>query len=766
MRSSSALRLIFCLIVISVLLSACSHDPNARKQKHFQSGQHYFEKGKYEEAAIEFLNATKIDPDYADAHYQLAQSCLKMQQWSRAHQEFARTVELQPDNYQAHIYMADLLIAGHSFQEAQEQTDFLLQKRPNDPQVHVTVSNLLAGQGNFSGAVQEMQKATALDPGRWESYLNLALLQIRNNQLDEAETNIKRAVELNPKATDAQLLLGTYYQSRNRFSEAEQHFRNAIAIDLRNPDSRAVLARLYLIEGKKADAEEFLKQVKHDFSDNALGYRMLGDFYFTTGDLEKATVEYRTLYREHPKDIQVEKNYVQLLILKDRFDEARELDDEILSSDPNDNEALVCRSQIQIHDGHAKDAADTLQAVIKNDPENGLAHYRLGVAFEKWGDLDRAESEWKNALRLRPDLVEALEALARLAMRKGDMSALEQTTTQIIGLRPTSAEGYALRSISDINRKQFAHAEQDISKAIEVGPKSPLGYVQMGNLKFVQKRYSDARKAYQQALDLEPNSKDAVGGLINTYLAQKEIDQAVTVANAQIVKSPNNSGLYDLLGTVLANNKKDLDGAERALEKSAELDKNNSDAWLKLGRVRAAKGLVDEAIATFQQSLKVNPREANFYILMGELYESKQDWNKAKYAYQNALDLKPQDPLASNNLAYVLLQSGGNLDVAFSLAQTARRNLPGSPSTADTLGWVYYHKGLYKAAIDMFQEALILGEKKNVPDNPNIRYHLGLAYGKTNQPALARQQLERVLKINPNYHDAADVKKQLAALKS
>jgi len=43
---------------------------------------------------------------------------------------------------------------------------------------------------------------------------------------------------------------------------------------------------------------------------------------------------------------------------------------------------------------------------------------------------------------------------------------------------------------------------------------------------------------------------------------------------------------------------------------------------------------------------------------------------------------------------------------------------------------------------------------------------LGLAYQKTDQPGLARQQLERVLKIDPNYSGAADVKKQLAQLKS
>jgi Tfp pilus assembly protein PilF len=41
-----------------------------------------------------------------------------------------------------------------------------------------------------------------------------------------------------------------------------------------------------------------------------------------------------------------------------------------------------------------------------------------------------------------------------------------------------------------------------------------------------------------------------------------------------------------------------------------------------------------------------------------------------------------------------------------------------------------------------------------------------LAYERASKPALAKQHFERVLKIDPNYSDAADVKKQLAQLKS
>lgn len=148
---------------------------------------------------------------------------------------------------------------------------------------------------------------------------------------------------------------------------------------------------------------------------------------------------------------------------------------------------------------------------------------------------------------------------------------------------------------------------------------------------------------------------------------------------------------------------------------------------------------------------------------MGKFYESKSDGKRAEESYRSALNLYPQHPQASNNLARLMVQTGGNLDVALSLAQTARRALPDSPSVADNLAWIDYQKGAYQSAIGLLQEALKLQEKSKTPDNPDIHYHLGMAYAKSGQTALARQQFERVLKINPNSDDA---KKQLAQLKS
>ncbi len=760
------LTLQFLLVAALAFSAGCSSDPNLRKQKYFRSGQSYFQKGKYREAAIEFVNAIQFDHGYTDAHYQLAQSYIKTQQWAGAYQQLQQVIELQPENYVARFDLANLLIAAGNLPEAQKQVDLLLEKQPQEPQTHVTISSLLAARGDFHAAVEEMQKAIALGDNRWDSYLNLALLQVKTNQLDSSESSFKKAIALNPNAMDAQMLLGAFYQEHRRFSEAEEQFRKAVAIKPKSPAPQIALAQLYWLEGKKEEAEQYLSQSKSNFPDNAAGYCMLADYYEATGQFDKAIAEYGGLSREHPRDIQVKEKYVQLLIRENRIDEARQVDDEILKSNAHNSEALIERGQIQIEDGHLADAISTLQGVTKNDPSNALAHYYLGNALEKQQSLENAESEWREAVRLRPDLPEPQRALASSAMRRGDMPGLEQAANEITRLQPGSPDGYALRAISDINRKLFTEAERNVRDAIQVAPSSPVGYSELGNLRFVQKKYKEAETAYRDALVRDYSFTDALRGLMNTYLAQGQIDKAVDAASAQIAKSPINADFYDLLGTLLFRNKKDLGGAEEALRKSVELNKNNVDAVIKLGQVQAANGKVDQAIATYQRSLQLNPREVKFHILLGELYESREDWTDAAEAYRRALVIKPENPVASGNLAYVMMQSGQNSDLALSLAQTARRGLPYSPTVVDTLGWIYYQKGVYPLAINCFEEAQKLERESKSPDDPRVYYHLGMAYEKTGRTALARQELQMALKINPNSADAADAKKEIAQLKS
>lgn len=747
--------------VLGVLLTGCSRDPNVRKQKYLESGERYFDKGEYREAAIQYQNAIQVDQNFAEAHYRLGLTASKLQQWPAAAQEYLRVVQINPDHASARLALANLLL-DHSTQyaEAKEQLDWLQQKQPHSPDYLLALAKYCDATKDVAGALAALNKAHDLAPDRADIFLARGVIEAEGQQWEQAGADLEQATRKDPKSIEAAIKLGNFYQVRGRFSEAEDTYNRAIQIAPSDPNPRLALGNLYLAENKPQQVEDFLRQSKKDFPTNNAGYCMLGNYFIATNQLDKALAEFGSLLQEHAKDPIVKKNYIQLLIMHDRLDEARKLNDELMKAQPTDIDASIYKGEIEIRSGKASDAVDTLQNVLKTDSDNAVAHYQLGVAFDELGNLGRAETEWRAAVQLRPDIVEAHGALARAALHRNDSSALAQEADQIMTLQPAAPDGYLLRAVADIQRKQYATAERYLNQAIQRAPNNPAAYVQLGNLKLAQNQFADAQRAFDQALNLDPNSADALGGLMNVELMQKQPDRALARIRDQIAKYPGNSGFHVLLGDLLQSEKKDLPAAEAEYKKAADLNKNDANALIKLGLVEKARGQDDTALQTYLDGAQNNPKQFTFYVLAGGIYMNKQDWEHARQVYQKALALQPDDPVASNNLAYVMLQQGGNVDVAFAMAQTARRQLPDNPGPADTLGWAFYQKHVYSSAIGLFQEAV-----KKDPENATYIYHLGMAYAKNGQAALARQQLDKESRIKPNSSEVEDLRQALAQMK-
>jgi Flp pilus assembly protein TadD len=157
--------------------------------------------------------------------------------------------------------------------------------------------------------------------------------------------------------------------------------------------------------------------------------------------------------------------------------------------------------------------------------------------------------------------------------------------------------------------------------------------------------------------------------------------------------------------------------------------------------------------------IEADPGDAAGYVLLGQVEEGRGSSKKAEELYRKALHVQPNHPQAANNLAYILLERGGNVDEAVSLAQVARAAAPDSPTTADTLAWAYYHKGAYGLAVGLLKDAI-----KKSPQSPVLHYHLGLAYQKSGERGLARSHLERVLQLKADYEHAPEVKRALREL--
>ncbi|MCI0350782.1 MAG: tetratricopeptide repeat protein [Acidobacteriales bacterium] len=748
----------FSMLVATI--TGCSRDPNVRKQKYLKSAQQYFEKGQNREAMIEYMNALQVDPKFVEAHYGLAQVSLRMGAWNAAFVELSRTIDLQPDHLNAQLDLGHLHLAAHDYKAAMEKADLVLAKDPNLFTGYVLKANLQATLGQKQAALDLMQKAISLAPDHSELYGNMAVLQMNAGKLVEAEANFRKAIELEPSSSARVLALANFYLAYGRAREAEQQYQTAIEVEPKVLAPRIALARFYMQQNRRDQAEEVVREAAA-LRDVPGAKTVLVDFYAGLGETEKALQSAATLYRSEGKDLAVKEAYVRMLLATRRFSEAAQINEEILSADSKNVNALISKAQIYNNTERPADAIGIVETALERQPDNALGHYVLGVAANLTGDVARAEKEWRQAARLRPTLIEAQQSLANLAVQKGDVDLLASASEELVKAQPSSSNGYVLRALVAANRKEPQKVEDNLQKAIALEPRNALGYTKLGVWRVNQKKYPAAVSLFEQALALDPNAGEALGGLVGIYAdLQKNVSRALDRVRLQIERSPSNSGYYVMLA-ILQNRMQDENSAEASLEKAVELDHKNVDALMFLAQLQAASGRADQAAKAYEDLIRDNPKNINALVALGTLEQLRGNWQRAQSLYEKALLVSPEYPPAANNLAYILLEHGGNLDLALSLAQVARRGMPDSTSTADTLAWAYYNKGLYPLAQDLLEDCV-----RKAPQNATYQYHLGLVLQKQNERVKARRHLEQVLKLDPKYPDAKNVRQALSELGS
>jgi Flp pilus assembly protein TadD len=238
----------------------------------------------------------------------------------------------------------------------------------------------------------------------------------------------------------------------------------------------------------------------------------------------------------------------------------------------------------------------------------------------------------------------------------------------------------------------------------------------------------------------------------------KQPDKALARVNEQIQKRPQNSGFYDLLAQLQVQSK-NLDQAAATAEKAMQINRGDNNAVLLYTQIAALRGQTANAIMAWQKWLNEHSGDATAAALLGTLEESRGNRRQAETDYRQSLAIDPHQPLAANNLAYLMLENGEDTDVALSLAEVARQAMPESPNTADTLGWAYYYKGTYGFARELLEDAV-----KVQPADATMQYHLGIVYAKLKDKSNAAMHLKKAISLDPNSQTAKDAQAALRTL--
>jgi tetratricopeptide (TPR) repeat protein len=254
---------------------------------------------------------------------------------------------------------------------------------------------------------------------------------------------------------------------------------------------------------------------------------------------------------------------------------------------------------------------------------------------------------------------------------------------------------------------------------------------------------------YERALQLDATNFDALNGVVNLFAAQKEFDKAHARVDQALAVKQDSAPLHFLKGQVYGR-QFDARGAEGEMRRALELDPNFVPAFNALAALYINTNQPDQAIASLREWAAKRPDDAGPLVIIGMLEDRRQSYDKANESYRKALTIKPDDIFSANNLAWNYAEhGGGNLDEAMRLAQGVVQKYPDEAGFADTLGWVYFKKGLGGAAVEQLQKAVTRSQAKGA-DSPLYRVHLGQALAAAGRRAEARQQLQQALNVAGN----------------
>jgi tetratricopeptide (TPR) repeat protein len=219
---------------------------------------------------------------------------------------------------------------------------------------------------------------------------------------------------------------------------------------------------------------------------------------------------------------------------------------------------------------------------------------------------------------------------------------------------------------------------------------------------------TQAVEQYKLALDADPNSRLLQDGLADLYFKIGRIREAVTAAQDQVAKNPDDIEAHTLLGKVY-------------LRSLGDMQSQQSGQMLQL------------AIAEYEKLAQLKPDDVETHLLLGQLYGLNHDSAKAEAQFKLAQGIDANSEEVALNMARLYSEQGDPKRAAEVLNAIPVDDR--SPRIEFALGASYEQLKKNKDAIAAYHRALDM-------DPDNLDTERGLA-----NALLADQQLDEALKV-------------------
>jgi putative PEP-CTERM system TPR-repeat lipoprotein len=401
-------------------------------------------------------------------------------------------------------------------------------------------------------------------------------------------------------------------------------------------------------------------------------------------------------------------------------------------------------------------AQERFEALLKIDPRNVDAlmaltelKQRAGGSREELGVLITRAIE-ANPLHARPRL-----ALIDLQLASGDLPAASSAAQNAVAALPTHAElqdrlARVLWLAGDTN-----HASSVFARLLAQSPDSYRGHLGLAELALARNDLDAAIHSAKRAYELAPEVLQVQRAALTVAMRRNRAQDAIAITRRMQQQHPDAAMGYIFEGEIQATLKQP-DLAIAVLRKATELAEPAQAPGLLYSALEESRRTA-EATKFAAAWLDKHPKDSLFLLYLGNAAMAQGDLALAESRFGQVLKDQPDNPVALNNAARVVMAQ--RKPGAVALAERAVKAAPGEAQLMDTLALALSSENQPAKAIELQKQVI-----EKAPQTPMYRLTLAKIYLQSGDKGRARAELEALLKPGPNFPGRDEAARLMQAL--
>jgi predicted TPR repeat methyltransferase len=321
---------------------------------------------------------------------------------------------------------------------------------------------------------------------------------------------------------------------------------------------------------------------------------------------------------------------------------------QLLSENPKNDDALHLLSIMHGQLGNYKQALQYIKKALLVNPDSATFYNTFANIERRIGDKQTAALYYKKALNLQPGSASTYNNLGVLYYELGELDNAEHHYRSAITLKPDYADAYFNLSNVLTKEDKFAEAIELLEKALQYQPDHPQIHAHLAQLFLRTSLYQQAIDHCKACLVIDPDHVEAYHQLAVALTHEDQYEAAVDAYKETLKRDAKHTeALHNLAALYVVKREPDL--ALTCYLRLLLLEPD-IDVYYNLGVIYFYQDKHTDAINYFLEALKLDPKHFNSHLNLGACYIKTENLEKAAQHYQQALELKPDDP----EIVYIL----------------------------------------------------------------------------------------------------------------